>query len=99
MAAVTLVDVMECVTGAHTLVADALGPDLFRLRLQFVEVYALHRTCTRIWSVSHDDVAWLRLWAWLRVRRGPYENGHGCAMRWRWRGWVCPVVFELLRMR
>jgi len=92
----TLAVVLETVTGAHCLIAHFLGEDYYRDGMQFVEVYALRRTCMRVWRVSWYDALWLRSWSWMCGCRGPYEHGFGCAKAWRRRGWVCPVVLAYL---
>ena len=92
----TLAELLETVTGAHCLIAHFLGPNDFWAGLPHVEVYALRRTCVRVWRVSWYDALWLRSWSWLCLCRGPYENECGCAIAWRHRGWVCPRLLRWL---
>ena len=44
----TLAVVLETVTGAHYLIVHFLGEDDYRDGVQFVEVYALRRTCVQL---------------------------------------------------
>lgn len=92
---VTFLDALETVSEAHCIIGYFLDCDVAaRGGIQFVEIYALRRTCRRARSVSWYDPLWLRSWAWMCGCRGNFENGSGCAMFWRMRGWNCPAVLK-----
>ena len=91
-----LEDVLLEVPEAHTLIAECWGPEHDLDGLQFPDLYVFRRSSRRVFELSYDDVQWLRKWSWLCGCRGRFQNGFGCCMTWRKRGWICPMVLQYL---
>ena len=93
---VCLEDVLLEVPEAHTLIAECWGPEHDLDGLQFPDLYVFRRSSRRVFELSYYDVQWLRKWSWLCGCRGRFQNGFGCCMTWRKRGWICPMVLQYL---
>ena len=95
-AAVTLVDVLSKVHQAHTLIAECFGPELELDGLQHPDLYVFRRASREICQLSYYDSHWHRQWSFMCLCRGPFENGCGCSLLWRQKGWICPLVLQYL---
>ena len=81
---------------AHSRTAECLGPEPGLDGLQFLALYKFRSASRQVFELSYYDVQWLRKFSCLCACRGPFENGCGCCLTWRKRGWICPVVLQYL---